>query len=159
MNTKISGAVNDKILSTVKNKLHPKISLLLVKLLLIHTSTALITLSLCPQFGFKLFKLPINLMYSFMILGMPVCNFLCGLFFTTTSMIVASIILERDELRALKFKKTLAAGSLLLASIGFFSIMNPQLFVEFSILWLIGAFSGIVLTLEVSSRVLARELS
>lgn len=153
---KIPNNVSEKILAEVHEKLHPKMINVIGKVFLIHLGTAVITLSVCPQFGLKLFKLPINLMNEFMMFGMPVCNFLCGVFFTATSILMASFILKRDEIRALKFHKTLAAASLILSSMGFFSIMNPNLFLEFSLLWLLGAIVGIVLTLEVSSRVLSR---
>lgn len=148
--------IHEKILKTVHQELHPKLSHLIGKLFFIHFLTAVVTLSVCPQFGFKAFKLPINLMHSFMFFGLPICNFLCGLFFTTTSMLVASLVLKRDEVRALKYQKMLASGALLLSSIGFFSIMNPNLFIEFSLMWLAGAVLGIVSTLEISSRVLSR---
>ena len=148
--------IDQKILSDIHTRLHPKLSHLTAKIFLVHSLTAVITLSVCPQFGFKLFQLPINLMHSFMFLGLPLCNFLCGLFFTMTSMLVASVVLKRDEIRALRFKKILVSLFLILSSIGFFSIMNPNLFLEMSLLWLLGALIGIVFTLEVSSRILAR---
>ncbi|MBC7539683.1 MAG: hypothetical protein H7281_12745 [Bacteriovorax sp.] len=154
--TNIPGPLNERITKAVYNKLHPKMSALVAKVFAIHMATAVVTLSMCPQFGFSTFKLHFNLMYSFMVFGMPVCNFLCGLFFTMTSTIMASIILKRDEVRALKFHKTLASSLLILTSIGFFGIMNPDFFLEFSFLWLLGAILGVVLTLEVSSRILAR---
>lgn len=153
---KIPNHISEKILSTVHEKLHPKLSHLILKLFAVHMATAVVTLSVCPQFGFKIFSLPVNLMNSFMMFGMPACYFLCGLFFTGTSILMASIVLKRDEIRALKFHKTLATLALLLSSIGFFAIMNPHMFLEFSMLWLIGAITGVVMTLEVSSRVLAR---
>ena len=153
---KIPNSVNEKILSEIKARLQPKLSHLIGKVFLVHILTAVITLSVCPQFGFKLFKLPINLMNSFMAFGMPFCNFMCGLFFTATSMLMVSLVLSRDDLRALKSHKTLAASALILSSIGLFGIMNPNLFLEFSILWLVGAILGAVLTLEVSSRVFTR---
>ena len=149
-------ALSEKIKSEVNHKLHPKMSHVIAKMFAIHLATAVITLSICPQFGLKFFRLPINLMYSFMVLGMPVCNFLCGLFFTATSIITASILLNRDELRVLRYQKTMSCALLILSSIGFFSIMNPNLFLEFSILWLLGAISGVVFTLEVSSRILSQ---
>lgn len=148
--------VDEKILKTVHDRLHPKTGLLIGKVFLTHMITAVLTLSVCPQFGFKMFKLPINLMHTFMVFGLPICNFLCGLFFTATSMAVASLVLNRDEVRALRYRKALAASVLLLGSIGFFGIMNPNLFIEFSLLWLLGAVMGIVGTLEISSRVLSR---
>lgn len=152
----IPKSLTEKIQSDINARLKPNLSLLITKLFATHAVTAVLTLSVCPQFGFKIFKLPVNLMNSFMFMGMPACYFLCGLFFTATSILVASLILTRDELRALKFQKTLSASAIILGSIGFFSIMSPNLFVEFSLLWLLGAVIGVVGTLEVSSRVMAR---
>lgn len=148
--------LTEKIHNDINGRLHPKLSHLIAKLFTTHALTAVITLSVCPQFGFKIFKLPVNLMNSFMFLGMPFCFFLCGLFFTATSIVVASVVLKRDEMRALKFHKTLSAAAIILGSIGFFGIMTPNLFLEFSLLWLLGAIIGVVGTLEVSSKVLAR---
>lgn len=147
---KIPNQLSDKILTNVHEKLNPNLSGLIAKVFCIHLITAVVTLSVCPQFGFKLFKLPVNLMHSFMAFGLPICNFLCGVFFTATSILVASMILNRDELRVIKFQKTLLSATLLLSSIGFFSIMNPNLFLEFSFLWLFGAILGIILTLKLS---------
>lgn len=153
MNT-IPSSVNEKIRSTIHEKLHPKMSYLIGKIFAVHLLTAVATLSVCPQFGFKVFKLPVNLMHTFMVFGLPICNFLCGLFFTATSMVVAAVILNRDEIRALKFHRTLASAFLILSSIGFFGIMTPNLFLDFSLLWLLGAVLGVVLTLEMSSKIL-----
>ena len=147
---------SEKILNEIHGRLHPKLSHVILKLFSIHLMTAVITLSVCPQFGIKLFKIPFNLMNSLMVFGMPACYFLCGLFFTTTSIMMAAFILKRDEIRSLKYNKFLATSALILSSIGFFGIMSPNFFLEFSILWLFGAITGIVMTLEVSAKILAR---
>lgn len=152
MKSNIPEHVSEKILKKVEAELKPKLSLLLTKAFIIHLMTAALTLSICSQLGVKLFKFDLNLMHSFMFLGMPVCNFLCGLFFTATSVIVASFVLTRDEIRALVYHKVALLAVLLLGSIGFFEIMNPNLFLEFSFLWLFGAVLGILGTLEISKR-------
>jgi hypothetical protein len=41
---------------------------------------------------------------------------------------------------------------LVLVSIGFFVIMNPQLFFELSLLWIFGASMGTLLTLEIGIK-------
>lgn len=153
---KIPTHINEKILTEIHGRLVPKLSHVILKLFSVHLMTAVITLTVCPQFGMKLFKLPVNLMNSFMVFGMPVCYFLCGVFFTATSIMMAAFILKRDEIRALKYNKILAAAALILSSIGFFGIMSPNFFLEFSMLWLIGAITGVVMTLEVSARILTR---
>lgn len=152
----IPTSLTDKIKTTIHEQVRPKMNYLIAKLFAIHIATAVITLSVCPQFGIRAFKSSLNLMHTFMVFGLPVCNFLCGVFFTATSIGIASVILKRDEIRALKFNKTLTSASLILSSVGFFSIMNPNLFLEFSLLWLLGALFGIVVTLETTSRFLSR---
>lgn len=153
---KIPSTLNEKILSTVKTELQPNMLHLLMKVFIIHLVTAVVTLAICPQFGLRTFNLDFNLMHSFMFLGLPVCYLLCGAFFTASTIFSASLILKRDEIRALRFQKTTSTFLLILSSVSFFIIMKPELFIEFSIMWLIGAVIGSVLTLEISGRVLTR---
>ena len=148
--------IDQKILNDIQGRLHPKLTHVILKLFSIHLLTAVMTLSVCPQFGMKLFKIPVNLMHSFMVFGMPICYLLCGIFFTATSVMMAAFVLKRDEIRSLKYNKTLATSALILSSIGFFFIMSPNFFLEFSIMWLIGAIIGVVMTLEISAKILAR---
>ncbi len=153
---KIPSALNDQILGKIKNELQPNMLHLLLKVFLIHAVTAVFTLAVCPQFGFKTFNFDINLMHSFMFFGMPFCYLLCGVFFTASSILSAGLILKRDEFRALRYQKIASSLLLILSSVSFFIIMKPELFVEFSIMWLIGAAIGTATTLEISGRVLAR---
>jgi hypothetical protein len=154
--TKVPNELNQKIMDHVRGKLHPNLTQLMLKFFIIHIIAGVFTLALCPQFGFTTFKLPFNLMNTFMVFGMAVCNFLCGIFFTATSVILSAFVLERDEVRALKHKKTLATLTILLSSIGFFSIMNPNVFLELSLLWLLGAAMGVIFTLEIGGRLLVK---
>jgi Ca2+/Na+ antiporter len=154
--TKIPNELNQKIMDHVRGKLHPNLTHLMLKFFIIHIIAGVFTLALCPQFGFTTFKLPFNLMNTFMVFGMAVCNFLCGVFFTATSVILSAFVLERDEVRALKYNKTLATLTIILTSFGFFSIMNPNVFLELSLLWLLGAVMGVIFTLEIGGRLLVR---
>lgn len=153
---KIPAQLNDKILGKVKAELQPNMLQLLLKVFIIHLTTAVFTLSVCPQFGFKTFNLDVNLMHSFMFFGVPFCYLLCGAFFTTSSILTASLILKRDEVRALRYQKTYSTLLLILSSVSFFLIMQPDLFLEFSLMWLIGAVAGAATSLEISGRILAR---
>ena len=153
---KIPSKISENILSKVQSELMPDRRTLLLKVFVIHLLTAVCTLSICPQFGIKTFNIDYNLMHSFMFLGVSVCYMLCGAFFTTTSVLMMSLILKRDEIRALRYQKTLSTFMLILTSVSFFLIMKPELFMEFSIVWLIGAIVGTTTTLEISGRVLSR---
>lgn len=153
---KIPQDLTNTILGKVKNELQPNMTHLLLKFLIIHFSTAVVTLSICSQFGISTFKTNINLMHSFMFLGNNLCYLLCGIFFTTNSVLAASFILKRDEMRALRFNKILSTALILFTSTGFFLIMKPELFLKYSIFWTIGSILGSALTLETLGRVLAK---
>jgi hypothetical protein len=151
----IPNQVNHKILAEIKSRLSPDTKILLLKLFAIHLVTALVTLSVCPQFGLAVFRTNFNLMDIFMKFGGPhFCDFACGLFFTTTSMVSAFVVLGRDEIRVLRYKKTLATLTMILSSFGFLLMLNPQLFVQFSFLWLLGSVGGVVLSLEIGAKAL-----
>jgi hypothetical protein len=151
---KIPNQLNHKILTEIKSRVNPDLKVLFLKLFTVHLVTALLTLSICPQYGSAVFKTSFNLMDAFMKIGPSFCDFACGAFFTTTSIISALIILSRAELRVLRHKKILASLTIILSSLGFLLMLNPQLFMEFSFLWLLGSFGGVVLSLELGTRVL-----
>lgn len=152
MNDQIPASLNEKILKDIKSRLNPDLKMIFLKLFAVHLITALITLAICPQFGFQTFKSHINLMELFMKLGNHFCNFACGVFFTATSVFIALFIISRDELRVLRHHRFTAVLLLVLVSIGFFAIMNSQLFFELSLLWILGASSGTLLTLEIGTK-------
>lgn len=152
MNEKIPASIDAKILRSIKDRLNPDLKIILLKLSIVHLVSALITLAICPQFGFQTFRSHINLMDIFMKLGNHFCDFACGTFFTATSVFIALFIISRDELRVLRHHRVMTVLSIVLASIGFFVIMNPQLFFELSLLWIIGAISGATITLEVGVK-------
>jgi hypothetical protein len=150
--SKIPEHINAKILSDIKKRLKPDLKYILAKLFGIHTLTTIITLAICPQFGFQFFKTSLNLMHYFMKFGQHFCDFACGTFFTATSFFIALFIISRDELRVLKYNKFLAISSIILTSIGFFAIMSPTVFFELSLLWILGATMGASLALEIGIR-------
>jgi hypothetical protein len=153
MNT-IPPSINRKILAEIKNRLNPDLKTLLLKLFAIHLMTAIITMSICPQMGFSLFKTRLNLMNTFMAIGPHFCDFACGAFFTSMSMITAFFILSRDELRLLRHRQLVTCLIMLLPSTGFLLMLSPLLFVQFSILWFLGSLGGVLLGLQLGGRVL-----
>lgn len=152
----ISKKIQEKILNDIHSKLNPPFQKIILKMFAIHLSVALITMSLCPQLGLSTFKTNINLMNYFMYFGKTSCNILCGIFFLSTSMFVSFLVLSHDEDRIIRSKRWLSTLCLILFSIGFFIIFNPRLFIEFSFLWLLGAFIGALISIEIGS--LAKKL-
>lgn len=149
----IPEAISKRILNDIKKRLNPDLKYILSKLLAVHTLTTIITLAVCPQFGFQVIKTSLNLMHYFMQFGQHFCDFACGAFFTTISCLIALFIISRDELRAIRHHKVILTSAILLVSIGFFSIMNTQLFFELSFLWIFGASAGAMLVLEVGTKI------
>ncbi len=152
--SKISNQTKSNILNDIKSRLNPDLKILLLKLFAIHLATAILTLSICPQLGFSVFKSGFNLMDLFMKLGPHFCDFACGIFFTSTSILSALVILSRDEVRVLRSKKLLASVTIVLSSLGFLLMLSPELFVQFSILWLLGSIGGVIVSLEAGTRAL-----
>jgi hypothetical protein len=146
--------LSSKILSTIKDKIRPDVKLVFLKLFLVHLVVALMTLSVCPQFGISLLKTNIDFSHYFLLFGERGCELICGFIFTSTSIAVSFLFLTRDEVRFLKFNKIYLASIFILVSIGLLLMFNSQLFVELSILWLFGTFAGVVGTLEIGAFIL-----
>ncbi len=139
---------SSELLRRVHRDLNPSLSHLLKKISLIHAFSAVATLSVCPQFGFRLIGEGHGLMHYFMALGNAGCPMACGVFFLGTSFSLSAFFMTRDELRKLRESKFLVLTVLVLASLGFFKIMEGEFFLEFSVFWIVGAFLGGWMTLE-----------
>jgi hypothetical protein len=148
---KPSEQINQKILADIKARLNPSFQQIILKLFAIHLVVGFVTLSICPQMGVSTFHTEINLMDYFMYFGPTVCSLLCGMFFLFCSMLLGTFILSIDEDRLIKSKKYATTSILLLYSIGFLVIFSPNIFVEFSLIWLIGAFLGSILSIEIGA--------
>lgn len=145
-NLKVPEYLRFSIQTAVLSDLSPSFLRVLAKLGVIHVLTSLVTLSICPQFGFRLWGEGMGLMNVFMRLGEVGCALACGIFFLGASLLLASVILKRAEWRTIRNHRLLTVTALLLPSLGFFRIMDGVFFLEFSLGWLIGAgFAGIFL--------------
>lgn len=151
---KVPEHINSKILNEIKSRLNPDLKILFLKLFIIHLVTALITLTICPQLGYRLAHTPVDLMVVFMKVAPTYCDAACGAFFTMSSIVSSLFILSRDELRVLRHKKTLATAMITLTSLGFLIMLSPALFLQISFLWLIGCIGGTWVSLDLGTRVL-----
>lgn len=135
------------ILGDVRAELEPSYARVLAKLGIIHAVVSIGTLSVCPQFGFRLFGEGMGIMDAFMALGSFGCPVACGTFYLGTSFALAATVLRRPEWRAIRAHRMLTLTAIVLLSLGFFRIMDGEFFLEFSIAWLLGALAagGIVL--------------
>ena len=61
-----------------------------------------------------------------------------------------------SRIRVKKYKKGYLASVFVLVSIGLLLMFNSKLFVELSILWLIGTLFGVISTIEIGAYILKR---
>jgi hypothetical protein len=129
----------DRIFSRVRAELRPSVPRVLAKLGLFHAIASIGTLSICPQFGFRLFGDGMGLMEQFMALGTFGCAAACGTFFLGSSLGLSAVFFSRPEWRAIRNHPVLTLTALMLPSFGFFEIMDGEFFLDFSIAWILGA--------------------
>ncbi len=136
--------------STVHRDLNPSPYVVFSKLLAIHFATAVLTLSICPQFGIRLLGDGMGLMHYFMSFGTYGCLVACGAFFTGTSVLAAGLLLRGEELRKIRQNRWLELGTLVLLSLGFFVMKDAELIFGITLAWTLGALLGSLAVLELT---------
>lgn len=131
----------------------PDLKKIVAKVFAVHIVSALLTLTVCPQMGFSLIESRINLMDVFMKVGPLFCDFACGTFFTSVSIGFLYFVLSHDEFRFLRFHPILMASTMILTSLGFLLMLNPNIFIQFTFLWPVGAIAGVLGTMELGFRI------
>lgn len=132
----------------VRKDLNPSFLGVFLKLSLIHSLSGVMTLFVCPQFGFSLTDSP-GLMRVFMSHGMGVCMLACGIFFLGTSMLVASFLMKPEEIRTLRKNRWTQISTLSTASFALMICLGAETILSLSLFWLSGALLGGLITLEV----------
>ncbi len=131
--------LREALLIKVTSELRPSAPRVLAKLGILHVFASMATLSVCPQFGFRLAGEGMGAMHWFMNLGTWGCPIACGSLFVGTSLLLAAIILSRPEWRTIRANPVLTLSAVILPSLGFFKVMDGEFFLEFSIAWILGA--------------------
>ena len=138
-----------KIYSRVEGDLNPSVFGVFGKLSIIHFMVSLLTLSICPQFGFRIIGEGMGLMHIFSVFGAIGCTLACGFFFLGTSILVATLVLKKAEIAVIRRNKFLELLTLAALSLGFFLMVNAEVVISFAILWLFGSVIGGLVFLEV----------
>lgn len=140
--------VSETILGLVTRELNPSSWRVFSKLSGIHLFTGFLTLSVCPQFGFRLLGDGMGLMHYFMDFGDYGCKIACGAFFSGVSLLVASVALRPEEVRVLRRNRALQLGALTLLSLCFFIMFRADMVLGLTAAWFFGSVLGGLLTLE-----------
>ena len=143
--------LRDNILSVVHRDLHPNAWQIFSKISLIHFFVGVVTLSLCPQFGVRIFGEGMGLMRLFASFGTYGCMAACGAFFVGTSLLVSAFILNRDELRVLKKHRLLQVAAITLLSLGAFIMADAEILFWFGLAWGLGSLLGGLAMLELGA--------
>lgn len=141
--------VTERILAFVEKDLKISPWGVFSKLSLIHLFSALFTLSICPQFGFRILGDGMGIMHYFMSLGSFGCPMACGSFFLGTSILLAMIFLKTNEVRVLRSYRLAELGALTLSSLGVFIMVSPaDIITTFTLAWILGSLAGGMAVLE-----------
>ncbi len=141
-------SLEEEIFSMVHRDLNPNPWLIFSKLSFVHFFVGLFTLSLCPQFGLRIFGEGLGLMKYFLAFGTYGCTALCGAFFVGTSLFVSGLALRPEEIRVLKSHRWLQISSLSLLSLGAFLMADREILLTFAVAWIVGSVIGGVAMLE-----------
>ncbi len=140
--------ITDKIFFMVDKDLNPGRFLVFSKLSMIHILVSLITLSVCPQFGFRVLGEGMGLMHIFSYFGPSACTLACGFFFLGMTLLTATIILKPEEIRSIRKNRIVELLALAFLSLGFFLMINAEMVLGIAIIWLTGSIIGGLIFLE-----------
>ncbi len=147
--TKVAPALFQK----VKDRLFPSPWKVFAKVVALHTVVGLLSLAICNQFGLNPFQTQQSLTDWFMkIAGHQFCMFFCGVFFMTTTYLLANFFLNLEELESIRRHQWLQTGIIGLVSLAAFYFFGAEFVAILVILWSIGALLGGFLAIESSYR-------
>ena len=141
----------DGFFTKLKKRLFPNAWIVFSKVALIHLIFGFLSLGVCNQFGLNPFQTNFSLSDWFMkIGGHGFCMGLCGVLFMASTYIFSNLFLALEELESVKRHKWLQTGIFSLTSLAAFYFFGAQLALTITILWLLGAFLGGVISVEAS---------
>jgi hypothetical protein len=140
-----TNSAGSALLGRIKKQIEnekPSRQKVLLKLTGLHLAGSAMTLTICPQFGIKLFLSGNGLMDFFMKLSPNFCFVFCGAFYLAATFLLANIFMNYEEWLVLRRTRTLIIASTALLSLGVFMMLSPEVSFYSAVLWLFGASIG-----------------
>ena len=152
VSAKTSNDVDKAIMNMVANDLQPSPMKVYSKFTLVEAASGLLTLALCPQFGFG-FGQHNEFLHSLHASTTPVVFYLlCGLFFVLLGAGMSGLILNHAEIRSIGNKKFPYFATYSVLAYLLLIMLGSEVFVISSLVWILGAFLGNVLGFEAVIR-------
>lgn len=134
--------ISQKILRRIRADLNPSAWIVFAKMLGVHTVVGTLSLGICDQFGLSPFRTGFSLSNYFMSLGHSTCMVLCGFLFIGLSILLAGLVLRKEEVRVLAKNAPLQVFGLGVLSLAAFIGFGAQFVLGIAALWLVGAMIG-----------------
>ncbi len=145
--------VSEAVRLRIAKDLNPSGIKIFAKLCLCTIIGGLLSLALCPQFGFGITHHSSFLMHFFEGLGETWCTIVCGAIFLGVSTAFAGLILGIEEIRVIHRKKFLQIPCVALLVLSAFVCAGAEVLISYAILWWVGAVIAGLATFEASSAV------
>lgn len=143
--------VPPSLYSKIKKRLFPNPWMVFGKIAAVHAFVGFLSLGICSQFGLNPFNTSYSLSEWFMQkAGHSVCMIFCGVFFIASTYLLANLILNLEELEAIRKFEWLQVSILSMGSLAAFHFFGGEIIMSFALLWMVGAFIGGLLSIEVS---------
>lgn len=131
--------LSHSILSRVKDELNPSKQIVFLKLLSLQLFVGLLTMLFCPQFEMSLTNNHKLFHYFHHNFGANICMMLCGAIFLGSGAVVASYLLDLEELRVIKQSRGLFALAISGLSLVIFLLFGAKFYLDLTLLWVLGA--------------------
>jgi len=141
--------LSKNILANIQEKIEPKILTLFMKLGLVQAVTGLFSMFICPQYGMSFSGDKTLYFFIQKTFGHYACMISCGMIFTLFAGLATLVIFTKPELKKLFKFQLLIFPIVAIFSMSVFSMIVQEFYLNVSLLWLLGAILGYVLTIDV----------
>ncbi|PIK13633.1 hypothetical protein [Halobacteriovorax sp. JY17] len=131
--------ISHSILNRVERDLNPNKQIVFLKLLSLQLFVGLLTMLFCPQFTLSLTNNHKLFHYFHHTFGEHICMMICGSIFLGTGAIVAAYLLDIEEVRVIRNTRGLYYLAISGLSLGIFLLFGAKLYLDLTLIWVIGA--------------------
>ncbi len=141
----VGEGLRESLVARVFRELSPSLWAVGQKLVVVHLFASALSLSVCEQFGVRLFFEGHGLMGLFMHLGVIGCFICCGAFYLGSTLVLSKVLFSRPEWRKLRQHFVPIFLALTLSSLAVFWAVQGQIEFVIASAWLVGAMAVILL--------------